>query len=193
MIVETISLRDLVHHRQVRAVLAPASLRRIVDQSRDEPVGFAPTLAVLAIEDDGDDVVHFPHADDEGPDEVQPGFFAPSPAELVLLHAVVAADFGDRAEEQVGAVGEPVDPFQLGCAGDPLECVVPGLEHYIVRHVFWLKVFGTWDAFEERVFDDAQESVAHGLWSVDGSVEIPASQVEFLRYRVHLVVCQWFV
>jgi hypothetical protein len=72
-------------------------------------------------------MMHLPHTNDEGPDEIQPGFFAPPSAELVLRQAVVAADFGDGAEEEVGAVGEPVDPFQLGGAGDSLEGVVASL------------------------------------------------------------------
>ena len=193
MIIETISLRDLIHHRQMRPVLAPPLLRRIINQSRDQPEGLPSTLGVLAIEHNADDVVHFTHADDKRPDEVQAGFFASPPAKLVLCHTIVAADFGDRTEEEVGAVGEPVDPFQLCGAGDSLEGVVPCLKDFVVGHIFGLKVPGAWNAFEEGIFDYAEEDVADGFGAIDGAVEVPAAEVELLCYRVHLVVCQWFV
>ena len=193
MIIETISTRNLVHHRQMRPILPPALLRRIVNQSRNEPEGLPSTLGVLAIEHNADDVVHFTHADDKRPDEVQAGFFASPPAKLVLCHTIVAADFGDRAEEEVGAVREPVDPFQLRGARNSLEGVVPCLKDFVIGHIFGLEVSSARDAFEEGIFDYAEEDVANGFGAIDGAVEVPAAEVELLCYCIHLVVCQWFV
>ena len=71
-VVEIVGLRDLVHQRQVGAVLAPTSGGAVVHQRSDQPVGAATHLGVLAVENDGNDVVELAHADHEGADEICP-------------------------------------------------------------------------------------------------------------------------
>lgn len=65
-----------------------------------------------------------------------------------------------------------------------------GLEDFVVRHVFGLEVARAGDAFEEGVFDDAQEGGADGVGPVDGAVEVPAAEVELGCYGVHFGVGQ---
>lgn len=150
------------------------------------------TISVLPFEDDADDMVHLPHPDHECADEIETRFFAAGAGELVLGFTVVAADFGDGGEEKMGAVGEPVNPLELRDAGDALERVIPGLEDEVVGHIRRLVVLGAFDV-QEGLLDDAEHDVADGFGPVDGAVEVPAAEVEFMGDRVEFVVCQGLV
>ncbi len=50
IVVEGVRICNLVHDSNVRPVLSPASLRSIIDQSRNQPVGTAPRVWILSIE-----------------------------------------------------------------------------------------------------------------------------------------------
>ena len=101
IIVKVVRVGDLVHEREVRAVLAPALVRSVGDEGLDEAVGAAFGVRVLAVEDEADDVVHLAHADDEGADEVETELVAAALREGVLQVGVGPGDFGDRGEEEV--------------------------------------------------------------------------------------------
>ena len=94
-------------------VLSPPMTRGILYQSSNQPQSLLPALGVLPVENNTHNVVHFAHANDEGADEVEAGLGAAALGDLVLEGAVGAADFGDGREEEVGAVGEPIDPGVL--------------------------------------------------------------------------------
>lgn len=51
IIVEIVRLRNLIHQRQMRPILSPSPLCRIVNQLADQPVGSAARVWVLAVED----------------------------------------------------------------------------------------------------------------------------------------------
>ena len=93
----------------MRPILAPSSLRRVVDERRDDPVGPSATLRVMAVEHDAHDVMHLAHTDDEGADEVETGLLTAAARHLVLAARVRAGDFRNRREEQVRSVGKPVN------------------------------------------------------------------------------------
>jgi hypothetical protein len=90
-------------------ILSPPLLGRIVDQGRNCPVGFPAALFILAIEDDADDVMHFPHPYNKCANEVESSFLAASARHFVLSNCIWARNFGYGAEEEVRTIGEPVD------------------------------------------------------------------------------------
>ena len=57
ILVPVVRLGDLVHHREMRAVFAPAVRGAVGDEGLDEPVGVFARLRVFAVEDYADDVV----------------------------------------------------------------------------------------------------------------------------------------
>ena len=95
IVVEIVCVGNLVHQSQVRAVLAPTLFGRIVDQRPDQLVSAAFGVRVFAVEDQADDVVHFPHADDECANEVKSEFTATAFRDGVLEISVGPGDFGD--------------------------------------------------------------------------------------------------
>jgi hypothetical protein len=86
----------------MRAVLAPALFRRIIDQCLDQLVSAAFGVQVFAVEDQAHNVVHFPHADDECANKVKSEFAAAAFRDGVLEIGVGPGDFGDGREEEVG-------------------------------------------------------------------------------------------
>lgn len=66
----------------MRPALAPSMLGAVVNERLDEPVRFLAGFRVLAIENDTDNVVYFPHPHGKVTDEVETGFFTPLPAHL---------------------------------------------------------------------------------------------------------------
>jgi hypothetical protein len=102
IVVEIVRVGNLVHQGQMRAVLAPALFRRIIDQRPDQLVSAAFGVRVFAVEDQADDVVHFPHADDECANKVKSEFAAAAFCDGVLEIGVGPGDFGDGREEEVG-------------------------------------------------------------------------------------------
>ena len=137
-------------------------------------MGAALRVRVLAVKDDADDMVHLAHADDERADEVEAVLFAAPSRHLVLRDGVGAADFGDRAEEEVCAVRQPVDPFELVDGGDALECVVACLQDCVVWHVFREVKLGSRD-LGEGGFNDLPQHFSDGRGTVKGAVEVPAA------------------
>lgn len=135
IVIPIVRLRDLIHERQMRPVLAPAQRRAFRNQIPDQLLRLPPLRGVLAIEDDLDDVVHLAQADGEGAHVVEARGVAALLHERELPHRVVARDLADGREGNVGAVGEPVDPAQLFVAGDALEHVVAVVEHAVFLDV----------------------------------------------------------
>jgi hypothetical protein len=86
----------------MRAVLAPALFRRIIDQCLDQLVSAAFGVWVFAVEDQADNVVHFPHTDNECANKVKSEFVAAAFRNSVLEIGVGPGDFGDGREEEVG-------------------------------------------------------------------------------------------
>ena len=127
IVIEIIRLRNLIHDREMCPILSPTALRSIVYQGGDEPVCSPSTVRIFTIEDYADDMMHFSHTDDEGADEVEARLLAALPRDLILGHAIVSGDFCDGAEEEVGAIGEPVNPLQFCGAWDALESIVSRL------------------------------------------------------------------
>ena len=124
IIIEAISPSNLIHQRQMRPILSPTQSSSIINKHRDHLVRTPPRIRISTIKDNADDMVHLTHTDHESTDEVEAKFFATAARELILCYCVVAADFGDWAEEEMCAVGEPVDPFEFGDAGDALKRVM---------------------------------------------------------------------
>lgn len=51
IIVEIVRVRNLIHQRQMRPILSPSPLCRIIDQLTDQPVGPTARVWVLAVKD----------------------------------------------------------------------------------------------------------------------------------------------
>lgn len=54
-------------------------------------------------------MVHFSHANHKGANEIETSFLTATAGQLVLRRCVWPRDFGYRTEEEMGAIGKPVD------------------------------------------------------------------------------------
>jgi hypothetical protein len=99
IIIEVVSLSNLIHQCQMSAILSPALLRSVVDQLTNEGVRSTARLWIKTVKDKTHDVMHLPHSNDKGSNEVETGFFAALAGQSILGDRVVACDFGDGGEE----------------------------------------------------------------------------------------------
>lgn len=108
IIVEVVSLSNLIHQCQMSAILSPALLRRVVDQLDNEIVRSTARLWIETVKDKTHYMMHLPHSDDKRSNEVETCVFAALAGQGILSDRVVTRDFGDGGEEQVSSIGQPV-------------------------------------------------------------------------------------
>ena len=180
ILVPVVRLGDLIHHREMRAVFAPAVRGAVGDEGLDEPVGVFARLRVFAVEDYADDVVcciyqytyirnegewmergrtHLSHPNSKSAQKVNPSFDTPLLGHRELQQRIIAGDLANGREEQMGTVGHPVDPFQLVVGRDPLEGLVAGMQYTVCADVLWEVEFCAGDG-GEGLFDYLPEVVA---------------------------------
>lgn len=102
IVIPVVRVCNLVHEREVRAVLGPALFGRVINERLDELICAALGVRVGMVKDEADDVVQLAHADDECANEVEAEFAAAALGDGVLEVGVWAGDFGDGREEEVG-------------------------------------------------------------------------------------------
>ena len=104
-------------------------------------------------------MVHFTHTDDISGEKVEAVLIAAFLAELELGAGVFAGDGRDGCEEEVGAVGHPVYPFEFAEIGFAAVNIDAGTEVGVIGGVFWEEEFCSWD-LEECFFDGIELCVS---------------------------------
>lgn len=90
------------------------------------------------------------------------------------------------------SIWQPVNPLQLRRRRYTLQSQVPNLQNLIIWHILRMVELGTRN-LKERVLDDTEHDLADWFRSIDGAVEVPSSEIEFLRNGIDLFVVEWFV
>jgi hypothetical protein len=87
--VEIVGVGNLVHQREMGAVLSPAFFGSIFDQClyKAESTFFA--AKVFAVEDNADNMMHLSHTNDESTDKIEAMLLATAACELVLSYGGV--------------------------------------------------------------------------------------------------------
>ena len=169
-------------------------------------------LFILPVEDKTNNMVHLSHTDNECTNEVEASLFASSTSEFVLCCSIRARDFGDGTEEEMCAVGEPIDlfselvssklwfanggvlkrkpepyPFQFSHARYALQGIVPRLQNDIVWHVLWEVELGSFD-LRESTLDHTPHDVSYRFGAIQSTVEVPTAEIELFSNGVNLFV-----
>lgn len=141
IIIKAIRPGNLIHKRQMSAILAPAPRSRLLDQQPNQPVRPLPRIQILAIKHDAHDMMNLAHSDEKGADEVEAMLLAQPARQRILRLGIRARDLCNRGEEQVAAVGQPADPVEFGDGRDALEGVFARLQRHVGGVVFWEEEF----------------------------------------------------
>ena len=139
----------------MRSILAKSLLGTIADQLAEKGDRALLLLSVRAIEDDVRDVPKFSSGYAERREEIEAIFLVARDYNVVDDARVFSASRSDWREEEMGSVGEPVQPLELAENRDAAADLNSRVELVIVWNIFRKPKLVTWD-FGERFLDEIQ-------------------------------------
>lgn len=155
-------------------ILAIAILRSIINHVSHALSSGVTRSGTTTVVDYVQDQMHLPQADAESRKHVDPGLLVPLFGNLEQLLGVPSRDGGYRAEEDVGAVGHPIEPCELVQIWDPRGYTMAGPKVVVRRYGRRFNVTGSWH-FPEFFVDDVEFVLADIFGAVGSSIVDPCT------------------